>query len=242
MIERVDAAALDANQPSHRALTYRPRAACGQSESQQPAGSVDATSSEPFLSVNASSGHASVVAALGCDRQFRRLSGRCKRSTPSPAPDSPEIASLCSLTRCPNASCTCSGAWPFVASRVNDPRVAVYGGLSFGLVGSPGTVPAGADGPEDCRHLQSATSPRAASLGSRAGERITRRGRVALGEGRGALSGHRRMVCVLLGSRAALPAKRRTTRKRPRFRRGRSAMTVPVLGSGSSVRNRRPAI
>jgi hypothetical protein len=160
----------------------------------------------------------------------------------APAPDSPEIASLCSLTRCPNASCTCSGAWPFVASRVNDPRVAVYGGLSFGLVGSPGTVPAGADGPEDCRHLQSATSPRAASLGSRAGERITRRGRVALGEGRGALSGHRRMVCVLLGSRAALPAKRRTTRKRPRFRRGRSATTAPVLGSGSSVRNRRPAI
>ena len=64
----------------------------------------------------------------------------------------------------------------------------------------------------------------------------------ALRGGRGALSGHRRMACVLLGSRAALPAKRTTTRKRPRFRRGRSATTAPVCGSGSSVINLRPAI
>jgi hypothetical protein len=62
------------------------------------------------------------------------------------------------------------------------------------------------------------------------------------GTSRGALTGHRRMACALLGSSAALPAKRRTTRKRPRFRRGRSATTAPVLGLGSSVMNRRPAI
>ena len=159
----------------------------------------------------------------------------------APAPDSPEIASLCSLTRCPNASCTCSGSMAFVRGRVSDGCVAVCAGLSFGLVGSPGTVPAGADGPEDCRHLEKCYEPEG-SLAWKSSGRVESPSRSSCAGGRGALSGHRRMVCVLLGSRAALPAKRRTTRKRPRFRRGRSAMTVPVLGSGSSVMNRRPAI
>jgi hypothetical protein len=61
------------------------------------------------------------------------LRSNSSRSTPSPGAREPQHCPLRSLTRCPNVSCTCSGSMAS-STVVSDRCVAVYGGLSFGLL------------------------------------------------------------------------------------------------------------